>query len=284
MFREKTVHPTRRQFVAGAAATIAAGAAPLVGAQPSESTLSRVRRTGSLRLGVVPGAVPYAVKDLVSGEYQGFCIDLGRDLARHLQVDVTWVDTSWGNAILDLRTDKVDAHFGLAPTAQRRQAVDFTEPLFNNMNSVVARKGLQFQTWADIDRPGVTVAVDVGSSHDQLATRLLKQADVRRFDSIAAATLAVQSGRADCQILAILLSTALVAKRPDIGHLVLPTPYDTAPSCIGVRQQSDPRFVQVLNAWIAEARASGRVRAALVANMHRLAKVSVDSFPPQVRI
>jgi polar amino acid transport system substrate-binding protein len=214
---------------------------------------------------------------------RGFCIDLGRDLARHLQVDVEWVPTTWGNAILDLRTDKIDAHFGLAPTAQRRQAVDFTEALFNNMNSVVARKGLQFQTWADLDQPGVIVAVDVGSSHDQLATRLLKKAELRRFDSIAAATMAVQSGRADCQVLAILLSTALMAKRPDIGHLVLPTPYDAAPSCIGVRQQSDPHFVQTLNAWIAEARAGGRVRAAIVDNLHRLAKVAVDSFPPQVR-
>lgn len=277
------MHPTRRQFVAGAAATIASCAAPLVDAQAPESTLSRVGRTGKLRLGVVPGAVPYSVKDLVSGEYQGFCIDLGRDLARHLQVDVEWVATSWGNAVLDLRTGKVDAHFGLAPTARRRQAVDFTEALFNNMNTVVARKGLALQTWADIDQPGVTVAVDVGSSHDQVATRLLTHANVQRFDSTAAATMAVQSGRADCQILAILLSTALVAKRPDIGRLVIPTPHESAPSCIGVRQQSDPRFLQALNAWIAEARACGRVRAALVANMHKLANVAVDSFPPELR-
>ncbi|GCB06732.1 LacI family DNA-binding transcriptional regulator [Ralstonia sp. SET104] len=53
--------------------------------------------------------------------------------------------TSWGNSVLDLESNKIDIHFGLAPAPQRRQAIDFTNPLFHNLNTVVAKKvtGLQ---------------------------------------------------------------------------------------------------------------------------------------------
>ncbi|WP_343630277.1 transporter substrate-binding domain-containing protein [Roseateles sp.] len=273
---------TRRHFAASAIAALASTA---VIATPIEqaSSFERIRRTGRLRLGVVPGASPYSVKDLATGDYRGFCVDLGRDLARHLRVEVTWVETRWGNAALDLQSDKIDAHLGLAPTPQRRQSIAFTDALVDNVYTVVARQGVNPRRWADLDRPELTVAVDLGSSHDQIAARLLTHARVLRFESLTEATLAVGSGRADAQILAVLSASVLLAKRPELGHLVVPTPLEALPTCIGLRRQEDPRLVIAVNEWIAEARAAGRVRSAIGANLRALAGVSLSDLPPQIR-
>ncbi|CAG9184973.1 transporter substrate-binding domain-containing protein [Cupriavidus pinatubonensis] len=274
---------TRRQFIEAVVASSAAAAAPAVFAQDAESTWARIKRTGRLRLGAINGASPYFTKDLATSEWKGFCSDFGRDLAKFLKVEVEWVETTWGNAVLDVQTNKIDAQFGMAPTPARREVVDFTNPLFNNINTVVAKKSFNIKRWDELNNPEVKIAVDVGSSHDQLATRLLPKANVLRFESSAAATMALQSGRVDCQILAVLLSTALVAKMPSIGHIIFPTPDEFAPTNIGIRKQTDKTFANQVNAWLDEARKAGRIRDGIISNMQKLANVPPTAFPPQLQ-
>jgi polar amino acid transport system substrate-binding protein len=275
---------TRRQFLTTAlagGATLALPAATF--AQETESTMARVKRTGRLRLGAINGATPYFNKDLASGEWKGFCADFGRDLAKYMKVEVEWVETTWGNAVLDVQTNKIDAQFAMAPTPQRREVVDFTNPLYNNINTVVARKGLEFTRWEELNRPEIKIAVDVGSSHDQVVTRILPKATILRFETSAAATMALQSGRVDCQVLVVLLSTALLVKLPNLGHIVFPTPDEVAPTNVGVRKQADQTFTNTVNAWLEESRKAGRIREAIVSNMETLAKVPPTAFPPQLK-
>jgi len=273
----------RRQFLEATLASGAALAAPLAFAEEPESTMARIKRTGRVRLGAINGASPYFSKDLVSGEWKGFCADFGRDLAHFLKAEVEWVETTWGNAVLDVQTNKIDAQFAMAPTPQRRAAVDFSEPLFNNINTVVAKQSFNVTRWEELNSPNIRIAVDVGSSHDQLATRLLPKANILRFETSAAATMALQSGRVDCQILVVLLSTALLAKMPSLGHIIFPAPDAMAPTNIGIRKQADQAFVQQLNAWIDDARKHGRIRDTIVANMQKLANVPPSAFPAKLQ-
>ena len=245
--------------------------------------MARVKRTGRLRLGAINGATPYFNKDLATGEWKGFCADFGRDMAKYMRAEVEWVETTWGNAVLDVQTNKIDAQLAMAPTPQRREVVDFSNPLYNNINTVVARKGLEFQRWEDLNKPEIRIAVDVGSSHDQLVTRILPKATVLRFETSAAATMALQSGRVDCQVLVVLLSTALLVKLPDLGHIVFPTPDEMAPTNVGIRKQSDRAFTNAVNAWLDDSRKAGRIRDAIVSNMQTLAHVPPNAFPPQLK-
>jgi len=275
---------TRRRFVQSALASGAVLVLPEAFAQQdAESTMARVKRTGKLRLGAVNGATPYFNKDIATGEWKGFCADFGRDMARYLKAEVEWVETTWGNAVLDVQTNKIDAQLAMAPTPARREVVDFSGPLFHNIATVVARKGLEFKTWEELNKPSIKVAVDVGSVHDQMVTRLLPKATVLRFDTSAAATLALQSGRVDCQVLVVLLSTSLVAKLPTIGHIVFPSPDETATTNVGVRKQADQSFVTAVNGWLEELRKGSRVRDIIVANMQALSKVPPTAFPPQLK-
>ena len=89
----------------GVAALAVAGVAVTGAAVAQESTMERVKRTKELRIGTVAGAIPYFNKDLVSQKWEGFGPDFGESLAKKLGVNVKFVETTWGNAVLDLQAN-----------------------------------------------------------------------------------------------------------------------------------------------------------------------------------
>lgn len=275
---------TSRLFFARALFAAAFGAAFAAQAQDAtETTMARVQRTHVLRVGAVAGAVPYFNKDLVSGKWEGFGPDFAESLAKSLGAKVETVETTWGNAVLDVQTNKIDAMFGMAPTPARREVVGFSDTLFDNTYTAVCRAGFAPKTWEQMDKPDFKVVVDVGSSHDQIATKMLSKGNITRLENSGAATLSLQTGRSDCQILVILLAEPLLAKRASLGTMYIPTPVQTAPVSIGIRKEADPSFQKAVNAWLADYRAKGEVRGVIISNMEKLAGVKPEAFPSEIK-
>ena len=175
----------RRQFIASVAAASAASTwagQALAQTAGTESAWSRIHRTKVLRIGAVAGAAPYYHKDLATGEWHGFMIDFAKSLAGSLDARLDINETTWGNSVLDLQSNKIDVFFGLNPTPARALVVDFSDPLFNNAFVLVARKGFSPKTWEEMNRPDVRIAVDIGSSHDQMITRTCPKAQIIRLE------------------------------------------------------------------------------------------------------
>ena len=272
----------RRQFIANVAGTgFTALAAPHVFAQAdtAETTWARINRTKVLRIGAVAGAAPYYHKDLASGEWQGFMIDFAKRLAASLSVKLDINETTWGNAVLDLQANKLDVFFGLNPTPQRALVIDFSDPLFNNAFVLLARKDFNPKTWAELDDPNVKIAVDIGSSHDQMITKTCPKAQIIRLEKSADASLAVQSGRADAQVLVTVLALTVVSKNPAIGHVVLPTPVQATTTNLGFRKETDRAWVEYVNKWIAQTRAGGKDKDVVLSNLQKLSGVRPDQVP-----
>lgn len=274
---------SRRAFVSGVCAAGLGSVLPISAmAQTTESAMARIMRTKTLRTGFVAGAAPYFTKSVATGEWQGFCVDFAGQLATALGVKLQSVETTWGNAVLDLQSNKIDCMFAMAPTPQREKMVGFTNPLFQNTFTLVAKKGFDPKTWAEVDKPGVRIGVDVGSNQDTFATQTLKNATVQRFETSGDATLAVQTGRVDAQLLVVLLAETVLAKSPSLGHLIVPTPFGSAPTSIGVQKETDPALVNAINAWLVKERASGNIKQTIVSNMQKLANVPASAFPKEV--
>ncbi|WP_395024380.1 transporter substrate-binding domain-containing protein [Comamonas odontotermitis] len=268
----------------GVAALAVAGVAVAGAAMAQESTMERVKRTKELRVGTVAGAIPYFNKDLVSQKWEGFGPDFGESLAKKLGVQVKFVETTWGNSVLDLQSNKIDLMFALAPTPQRQEVVNFSKPLLNNTFTAVCKKGHEpVKTWEQLNKPEAKVVVDIGSNQDQFATRALPKASISRLESSGAATMSVQTGRSDCQVLVVLLSQPLVAKRPDVGTVYVPTPVETANTNVGLRKEANKDFENAVNEWLDEARSKGEIQSVVLKNMEKLAGVKADAFPKEVK-
>src|ERR1700751_2877469 len=107
---------TRREMasIVGLGAVAAAG---LVGsasadtAPEGETTFSRVRRTKKLRIAAIVGTEPYYHKDIATGQWSGFCVSMAQDLAKALEAEVEVIESTWGNSVLDLQSNKIDIMF-----------------------------------------------------------------------------------------------------------------------------------------------------------------------------
>lgn len=278
--------PSRRQFVAGLGAATLGAALPLTRAlaESTEPAMARIRRTKTLRSGVIAGAAPYFAKVVGTGQWEGFGPDFSIDLAKALGVQVKFVETTWGNAVLDLQANKIDCMFGMGPTPQRRKMIGFTDPLFHNTFTLVARKGFDPKTWSEADTPDVKISVDIGSNQDAFATKTFKKAQIRRFDTSGDATLALQTGRVDAQLLVALLGVTVLAKAPGLGHIVVPTPISGAPTCIGIQKETDTALLTAINQWLEKMHSSGETRRVILSNMEKLVGIKAKDFPKEVTL
>jgi polar amino acid transport system substrate-binding protein len=278
---------TRREMVsifglsAVAAATLA-GSAAADTAPEGETTFARVRRTKKLRVAAVVGTEPYYHKDISSGQWSGFCVSMAQDLAKSLEAESEFIESTWGNSVLDLQSNKIDIMFGLSPIPSRALVVEFTRPIMNNTFTIIAKPSFEAKTWADLNKPSVRVAVDIGSSHDLFARHALPNCTLVALKNPDDAMLAVQSGRADCVIQVVMLSLVTVKKNPNVGRILIPTPISQQPTCCGVRVDSDQRFRAFVDNWLEYNRALGAVRGWITENL-ALVGVKPEDVPPEVQ-
>lgn len=256
---------SRRLFATSAAAT-AGAAAMLAGAAqaqqpPAESTTDRVKRTKVLRIAALPGEAPYFNKDIATGEWSGMCIEMAKNIAGIFDGKVEYLESTYGNSVLDLQSGKIDLAFSLNPTPQRALVIDFTHPFYMHGFGMVGRKGFTASDWPELNKPEVKIAFDIGSVHEIAARRFAPNANLIALKSRDECVLAVQSGRADCVIMAVNLGLTAVKKNPSLGKFqMLHHPTVKLPTCMGIRKESNKDWRDFLNAWVDYNRGIEQVR------------------------
>jgi len=243
--------------------------------------MERVLRTKRVRYGVVNAQPPYSWKDPASGAWRGFMVDIAADLAGQLGAVTEPVESTWGTAVLDAQAGKVDIFFGLGPSPEREKAVDFVKPLYQNAFSLIARQGFDPTRWTDLDDPSVRVAIEIGSIYDLNIGHLCPHATVIRLRTNNEAMLSVQSRRADCQIIAIILALTTLSRAAGLGHLVVPEPQFSYPTSGIVAKENDQAWRNYIDGWIDRRRGAGELRRMLVANL-ALAGVKAEDVPAQM--
>ena len=250
---------------------------------PAGSTLERIKRTGTLRMGVIVGQEPYFHKDLASGQWSGACIDMANDIAAKLGAKVETVETTWGNQILDLQGDKIDVAFAVNPTPERSLVIDFSTPILVHSFTVITKKGFaKPQNWSDIDKPEVKIAVDLGSTHELIARRYCPKATILGFKNRDEAILAVGTGRADCNVSLAVLSVSTLKKNPTLGELVIPRPLLTLPTNMGIRAEADRRYKDFLSTWADYNRSLGQTREWMLKGFAAVG-LTPDDIPSEVQ-
>ena len=209
----------RRRLAASAALLSVMGlfsaASDPASAQPAgDSTFERVRRTKVLRIAALPGELPYFQKDLATGEWSGACIDMANDIAKVFDARPEYIESTYGNSVLDLQSNKIDLAFALNPTPARALSIGFTRPMIIHPFGCLAKHGLAPKTWDDLNKPELVIVFDIGSLHETAARRYCPKAQLTGFKTRDECTLALQSGRADAHIQAALLGLSTVGKNP----------------------------------------------------------------------
>jgi polar amino acid transport system substrate-binding protein len=185
-------------FAAALAVVAVATEAP---AQNTDSYWRQVQAAGVLRCGAAV-APPYVMRDPATGEYSGFFADLCREFAGVLEVEPQFVDTTWDNIVAGLQAGRWDMSLALNRTPVRAMAVAFSIPAmeyqislaYNQANPKVPANPTAI---ADIDKPGVTIAVMSGTAQDKAISAAVQNATLLRLPSNDETRLALMARRAD---------------------------------------------------------------------------------------
>lgn len=275
----------RYALALGSGAAIASTLTSPASAQTAaDNTLDRICSTKVLRIAVLPGELPYFNKDLATGTWSGFSIEMANDIAKLLDVKLEYTELTYGNSILDLQANKIDLGFALNPTPQRALVVDFTNLVFPHPFGAMLKKGLEAKTWADINKPEVKIAVDVGSANEAVARRFAPNATIKSMKSRDEVMLEMASGRVDCVVNALVLGLTAIAKNPSLGtYKILQSPSVTVSSSCAVRHESDKRWRDFLSVWIDYNRGIGQMREWFVKGL-ALSGVKPEDVPVELSI
>ena len=261
------------------AASLASGARAQGG--PGESTLARVLRTKTLRVAGLVGEPQYFDRNIVSGEWSGAAIEMAKDLAKTLGVTYEVLESTYGNSVLQLQANQIDISLALTATPQRALSIDFTNPYFLHAYGFVSPK-LSARTWADLNKPEVRLAVDLGSTQEVAARRFAPKAQITAFKNRDDVVLALSSGRVDAAIFAALLGLTAAKKNPSLGRFsMLGQPTVGLGSAFGIQKDADKSWRDFLNVWVDFNKGTGQMRDWLVGGM-KIAGVEPDDIPPEV--
>jgi polar amino acid transport system substrate-binding protein len=162
--------------------------------------------------------------------------------------------------------------------------VDFAGVVFPHPFGVILKKGLQATTWADINKPQVKIAVDIGSAHETVARRFAPNATITGVKSRDEMMLQLASGRVDCVVNAMLIGLTAIAKNPNLGtYKILRSPEVTISSSMAVRRESDKRWRDFLTVWCDYNRGMGQIREWLVKGLS-ISGVKPEDVPPEVNV
>lgn len=253
--------PLRALFLA--ALLLAAGLAQSAAAAVPPEVVSSLAPGGRLRVAINFGNPVLARKDPDSGAPRGVSVDIAEELARRLGVALDFVTFDGAGKVFDaLKTGAWDLAF-LAIDPVRAAEIDFSPPYVVIEGTYLVPAESALRSIADVDRPGVRIAVGRGSAYDLYLSRALKSAQMVRAPTSAEAIALFRSDRLEA---AAGVKQALdAAAKADPGLRVIADRFMTIEQAMGT-PKGRAAAALFLRGFIEELKSSGFIARALVAN------------------
>lgn len=235
---------------------VAICAIPIVGQQPKSEmkprigTLADIRSRGTLKVGLAM-FLPWAMHN-DKGELIGFDIDVAKQLADSLGVEVQYFPVGQSHLISDLDQGRFDIIVsGLYVTPTRALQVNFSDFYSKSDVTLLANRKMAgtLRTVADFNKPAIKIGVTSGTLYVQIAKENFPEATIKEFDEEAAAMEAVESGELHAAIAASPRPDIDAMRFPDKVFLPLSQPLSTQGEAFAIRK-GDPDFTNFLNSWI----------------------------------
>lgn len=224
-----------------------------------KSRLTKILESGVVRVGTTGDFYPMSFKDPGSNTYKGHQIDVAEKFAADSGLKVEYVLTEWRTLINGLVADKYDIVMtGTSMSMGRAKTAAFTDVwgVTGFLPLVQKKNAGRFKTWDDLNKPDVTIGVNLGTTFVPFIQSQLPNAKLRQVDSPARDWQELLAGRVDVTITSILEGAGLAQRHPDLQLLFTDSIRNTLPMSFLV-PQDDQTWLNYVNAWIAMSKGTG---------------------------
>ncbi len=223
---------TRRGFLAAGALTVAA--TPLAGCGTApDGAQAEATEGGSgttLRVGMEAAYAPYNWQvteasdttipiENVSGAYaDGYDVQVAKHVAAALDREPVAVKLSFDGLIDALASGQIDVIIaGMAPTEERRQSIDFSDPYFEGTYGLLVREGSPYEDAKTlVDLSGASVVGQKGTKLDDIIDEIPGVVHMTPLPSVPNVLAALQQGAADAATYNMENEAAYLRSNPGI--------------------------------------------------------------------
>lgn len=263
-------------FAAALATAVLAVSATLGLALPAQAgaVQQRVQAAATVRVCIWPDYYGVTFRSPRTQMLTGIDIDLSAELAKDLGLKLQYVDSSFATLIDDVKADRCDvAMFAVGMLPQRMEQLKFTRPYMQSgIYGVTTKSNRVVRRWADIDQPGVLVAVQAGTFMEPVMAGELKKAKMVSIRPPTTRERELEAGRVDVFMTDYPYSRRLLDNAdwatlispPGLFH-VLPYAYAVKPG--------DDAWLALVDQFVQRIQRDGRLDAA--ARRHGLAEIVV---------
>jgi polar amino acid transport system substrate-binding protein len=226
--------------------------------QAAEDGLAKIQKQGFFVLGLDDQFPPMGFRDDKTNEVVGFDIDLAKEVAKRIGVEVKVKPCDWDGIILSLVKGDIDVIWnGLTITPERQQKIAFSKAYLDNRQIIVVKAGSSVKGKADL--AGKVVGLQLGSSSesalnsDPAVVKGLK--DVKKYENNTLALMDLETGRIDAVVVDEIVGRYYIAKRQGV-YQVLADDFGSEAYGIGMRQE-DTTLVKAIDDALAAIKADG---------------------------
>ena len=210
--------------------------------------------TGVLRAGLNRSNFLLVTKGSPDDNPRGVASDMARELARRLDVAVTFLNFESPGKMADAVKTWDVAFLGAEPA--RANEIDFTPAYVEIEATYLVPAGSPLKTIADVDKPGVRISVSGRSAYDLYLSRALKHAELVRSEGLDASYDHFVADKLDA--LAGLRPRLVLDVQRIPGAKILDGRFTAIQQAVAT-PKGRPAGAQYLRDFVAEVKASGFV-------------------------
>ena len=179
--------------------------------------LDSIKESGKLVVGLSADYAPYEFHIIENGQDKivGFDVSLAKEIADELDVELEIKEMDFDALITALPAGKVDMVIsGMNPTEKRKKAVDFSDIYYTANHGILVRAedADKYTNFSDLD--GLKVGAQLGSTQAELASTLIKDANLQLLSNVNNLILELKSGKVDAVVMAVKNNPELAVGKP----------------------------------------------------------------------
>ena len=176
----------------------------------SEITPETIKERGVLRVGVKDSLIGMGYLNPETGEYEGLEIDIAREIAKELGVDIEFLVVTPTTRLQMIDSGDIDISLSnFTITEERKMSYHFSAPYYTDAVGVMVLKNSGISSLEDLD--GKTIGVTMSSTSAQSLKEYLGEGyelSFDEFDDHAGIKLALSAGAIDAHCVdTVVLST-----------------------------------------------------------------------------
>lgn len=194
-----------------------------------------------LTMGTSADYPPYEFRDTSQGdEIIGFDVDIAKSITQQLGYELEIKDMDFNGLIPALQSGRVDfVMAGMTPTEERKKNIDFSTIYYEAKNTLVAKKGKNYQTLDQL--AGKIVGVQLGTIQEKevkTATEKISTLQIKPLNRIPEIIQELKAGRIEAAVIEDTVAKGYIANNPDLEFNTIPNS-EEAGSAIAFPKGSD---------------------------------------------